>query len=1024
MEPLRAQQLFVHYSTQQGLPDNSVRCFAKDKDGFLWIGTHSGLSRFDGKNFTNFYSDPLDSNSIGSNLISSISSDREGNLWVGTDNTGLSILERKTGKFKRFIHIPTDSTSLPGNHVSEVFSDNLGNMWVGCFGKGLARFNEETESFTLYSFDTRTDGYNFNEIKGFVVDPKGKFWLTTRVGIICFDPLNGKHTKLQQDGGWERNGYANITRGADGKIYTGSWDQGIYCFNPADSSWSEYLIKPGGDYAYNQVADLMFIDAETILFTTFWEGFGMLNIHTGKVELLHDKYPGNEVIKKDEIQSGTVIFKSGNGFYLGTSGGFIYMAEALPGLKNYDGSTYRSKFQAPGIAVVSSVIAPKGDPFIYSGSYYRAGLYAFNREGGEVVRNIAYPDERNSNNVNEIIKNEFSDNSWLVATTEGLLEFNPLRGTMIPAFENKIFEGWVESVCFDKTGLLWVISGRGVYSWKPNSEPVNHTSDIIKSVKINDFHPLMLSAGEDGRIWIRTNQRDLIGFSPDIKNSIIISQRLEGGFSPGGEVEQAIPLADSTLWLNIANLGIAKINPNTNKIQFTGRSRGLSGTRIGCMNTDLSGNLWMIHENGISVLIAESGLVRNFGSDYGLVFKTPNFIGPGDDGLMYAGGEDRLVGFHPEALLKDFGGGVIYITEIKLFNNDFNANKTANIIDSLNLNYDENYLSFAFTVPDINTRSDFYYYSLLSGFDKDWVSCGTKGEVNYSGLPPGKYELNLRAKNASGAWCSPAKKIVLIINPPFWKTWWFRISVILIVLFCIYLIYRFRVKQIERKAREENLLAEKMRELENMALRSQMNPHFIFNCLNSINSYIVKSKPDEASMYVTKFSRLIRLILDNSRSASIPLEKELTALKLYIDMENLRFNNRLNYEIIAEPGLDWVPVPPMIIQPFVENAIWHGLLHSNNPGYIKINISAEGEFLICKITDNGIGRKAAAELKSKSSLKNKSLGMQVTKSRIKSYNLSDEEGENPEIRDVVDENGEAAGTEVILKIRIYHGTGE
>ncbi|MCB0820125.1 MAG: histidine kinase, partial [Bacteroidetes bacterium] len=477
-------------------------------------------------------------------------------------------------------------------------------------------------------------------------------------------------------------------------------------------------------------------------------------------------------------------------------------------------------------------------------------------------------------------------------------------------------------------------------------------------------------------------------------------------------------------WLNIANLGIAKINPNTNKIQFTGRSRGLSGTRIGCMNTDLSGNLWMIHENGISVLIAESGLVRNFGSDYGLVFKTPNFIGPGDDGLMYAGGEDRLVGFHPEALLKDFGGGFIYITEIKLFNNDFNANKTANIIDSLNLNYDENYLSFGFTVPDINTRSDFYYFSLLSGFDKDWVSCGTKGEVNYSGLPPGKYELNLRAKNASGAWCSPAKKIVLIINPPFWKTWWFRISAILIVLFCIYLIYRFRVKQIERKAREENLFAEKMRELENMALRSQMNPHFIFNCLNSINSYIVKSKPDEASMYVTKFSRLIRLILDNSRSASIPLEKELTALKLYIDMENLRFNNRLNYEIIAEPGLDWVPVPPMIIQPFVENAIWHGLLHSNNPGYIKINISAEGEFLICKITDNGIGRKAAAELKSKSSLKNKSLGMQVTKSRIKSYNLSDEEGENPEIRDVVDENGEAAGTEVILKIRIYHGTGE
>jgi sensor histidine kinase YesM len=199
-----------------------------------------------------------------------------------------------------------------------------------------------------------------------------------------------------------------------------------------------------------------------------------------------------------------------------------------------------------------------------------------------------------------------------------------------------------------------------------------------------------------------------------------------------------------------------------------------------------------------------------------------------------------------------------------------------------------------------------------------------------------------------------------------------------------------------------------------------MNPHFIFNCLNSINSYIVKSKPEEASMYVTKFSRLIRLILDNSRTSFITLEKELAALRLYIDMENLRFNNTLKYELIVGSGLDHVPVPPMIIQPFVENAIWHGLLHSNKPGFLEIEISELEEYLICTIADNGIGRQAAAEQKSKSSLKKKSLGMEVTLKRLNSFNGSLPGESNMLVEDLTDDKEEPAGTRVTIKIKIHH----
>ncbi len=223
-----------------------------------------------------------------------------------------------------------------------------------------------------------------------------------------------------------------------------------------------------------------------------------------------------------------------------------------------------------------------------------------------------------------------------------------------------------------------------------------------------------------------------------------------------------------------------------------------------------------------------------------------------------------------------------------------------------------------------------------------------------------------------------------------------------------------QLKQAEKLQREFN---KQLADVEMKALKAQMNPHFIFNSLNSINWYIIKSESEKASLYLTKFSKLIRLILDNSNHKIISLDQEMSALRLYLDLEVLRFNEKFTYSISIQPSLNplTIGVPPMIIQPFVENAIWHGLLHKESVGKLEIQIEPMPGGIQCVITDNGIGRKKASELKSKAADKEKSYGMNITRDRLDMLNRESTVA-SIEIIDLEDEHSQPLGTKVIVKI--------
>jgi hypothetical protein len=231
------------------------------------------------------------------------------------------------------------------------------------------------------------------------------------------------------------------------------------------------------------------------------------------------------------------------------------------------------------------------------------------------------------------------------------------------------------------------------------------------------------------------------------------------------------------------------------------------------------------------------------------------------------------------------------------------------------------------------------------------------------------------------------------------------------------LVQRLKMQELEYNVKQSEL-QQQATALEMQALRAQMNPHFIFNSLSSINRFILKNETDEASHYLTRFSRLIRMVLIHSQNSYVPLEDEIELLKLYLDMEKLRFDNMFEYTIkVSDVEKETVFIPPLLLQPFCENAVWHGLIHKNGNGKLEVALTVNEGFLNCCITDNGIGRKKAAELKSKSVEKHKSLGLKITSDRLSLLNKDQNGAQAYIMEDVLDEKGEISGTRINLKIR-------
>ena len=316
-----------------------------------------------------------------------------------------------------------------------------------------------------------------------------------------------------------------------------------------------------------------------------------------------------------------------------------------------------------------------------------------------------------------------------------------------------------------------------------------------------------------------------------------------------------------------------------------------------------------------------------------------------------------------------------------------------------------------------NSLSGIQYKYILEGYDKEWVYT-VNTSIYYTSLTPGSYSFKVFAMNDSGIWSITPSVISFTIQPPFYTSAWFILTLVFAVISIVFLIYFLIQKQNQLKNRQIEEQKQKALASELQALRSQMNPHFIFNTLNSIQNFISKNESKDAAMYLSKFAKLMRATLANTKRQRISLKDEIETLTLYLELEQLRLNNKFSYEILVDETIDtqYEQVPSMLIQPYVENAIWHGISPKEGNGIIRIQFLPENEHLLkCIVEDNGIGRENA--IKYKKNATSPSFGMNITKERVELLNSLNGNQLSVKVNDLKI-NNQPAGTRVELYIPI------
>jgi len=334
------------------------------------------------------------------------------------------------------------------------------------------------------------------------------------------------------------------------------------------------------------------------------------------------------------------------------------------------------------------------------------------------------------------------------------------------------------------------------------------------------------------------------------------------------------------------------------------------------------------------------------------------------------------------------------------------------LVDTLFFSPENVALEISFRTPVFNLEGEILYEYMLKGFTEQWNKNAT-GTVQFIGLSPGNYDLTVRYKKEDGQWSSSNQILHIQVLPRFYQTIWFWSICVLVTVLVILLVFRISLN----RQRVKGELQQRLHKFQYQALTSQMNPHFIFNSMNSINNYLLQNDKEKSSKYLSEFARLMRSTLDNSRHDVIPLEGIVSSLERYIKLEQLRLKSRLEYRLVVDPAVDLkrTLLPPMLLQPFVENSIWHGIAPKKEGGKISIAITQKDSELSIVISDNGIGREKSLELGA-AIKKSDSQGLMITQKRFEL--MSSLYGET--IRYWIKDLKEPSGTEVTVKVPLKY----
>lgn len=1013
---IQAQQMHMkHVNLSQGLSDNLVFDAVRDKNGLVWIATANGLNSFNGFTVQTWHhqTDKV----LHTRDIRDIELDKLHNLWIADADGKAAVITRNKQIVPVSLGNKNDSTPvrylLPGSDGRmALLAGNTFYRQKGTIG------NVEVVS-------QLPDSIIKGAITYVTVQGGGKYMLSGNGRIALLDANKGSII-----GYWKFPNAIGAIMLNDGDILvTTGRDKELFLFDTATAKIkANYggLKDPFGKSVDGYFRYLSFQADGKIVITTGYDGIVIFDPLTKSIiNYSHDPLDVNSI--------------SGNNTYKVTSDkdGFVFVTSRSSGLSYYNCYWHKANTQ--------KFFRENGNDRIFDGF---VGSFAEDSKG----------------------------NIW-IGTQGGLIEWDPesRKSSFKPygVIDGESIAGKEEirSLHFDKLGRLWVGLNRyGMVVLNKQLQPVMYFNanekDVTKKLPANFI--LDIQEGPDGNIWVGT----IGGFCIIDPVSLQILQqsnypeldsfpRIRTGPFYFGE--------KNDIWIATSR-GAAKFNAGTGKLSWVTTRQGLldnlvlaiSGDKLGnnyfgtrkglqvmnaagnwstisidkqitnesCvgLTNDKKGNIWIASDNYLTCYFPVTDSFRVFGLNSGFAGNGFRFNAHmiTKDGRLFWGCNEGVSWFQPDELLlsnDDFG---FYTAGIQAGNKNYYISSDA----SLELDAKANTIAFQ-VVPVSLSGNRFYQYQYrLKGLDDAWQVFNPIQLLYLPPLSPGGYQFEIRYSRDGKKWIAGSNTVSLKIAAHWWQKGWVQLMAILLLsgLAGGLLESRAQKKRAEKEAEEMKRAAElemgewrrKAAEVEMQALRAQMNPHFMFNSLNSINNFILNSDIENASSYLTRFSRLMRLILDNSRHDWVPLEQELHALELYIGMESLRFDNAFTWRISTGEGIniERAQIPPLLIQPYVENAIWHGLMHRKLPGgHLQVTLFKKNDILFIEIEDNGVGRASAANLKQQVSGHKKSHGMNITSERIAMINRVYDADVQLSITDKKDEHGVADGTLVHLQMR-------
>jgi len=1038
------KKILLHYANDENnihsLSNNDVNQIFEDKDGNIWIATEKGLNKtsLQKNNFGHFYHIPENHRSLSSNYVTTLTTDTEDNLWIGYEDKGFDYYNLTTGQIKSFQQ--KDYPQLKSNRVSTLYFDKNNQLWIGLWqGVGFCTYNPAKDEFLHYAYDPDTrkkDWYS-----DFAEDTNNNFW----VGLWG---SRGLHLFNRKTGEFEPDHFMPLNAPGNNQITALSSDTANIWLGSNNGFIYRYHLNTGRFFAYKNIKG-EYSEFDKIHFQNIFNFKNVEKIITDRLNqkwVVTDKgiisirgekniffsFPSKNRQSMEFINycpnQSQVWLRIDHKLYAFNFIDQKYQQVTLPDFTPERIKFIDSRDNYHYIIFNNHILQwfPKQNKIdtvkffdniilkIFSDNTSRLWLFTEN----DVIILDKTLNDVSQNFISHALKNEDINNLYqlknyiLIATNNGLYKINQAQKTIQNIYSHtnnthNINSKIVKAITSDNDYNIWIGTTKGLYKYntKQNTlQAFNQPSDNA----ITSHLVTQLLEDTQGYIWVGTTNGGLNRINPQTRKVFHFVNHPEDSTSiSSNQIQCIFQDHKNRIWVGTEN-GLNLFLQNSKKFKHFYKKDGLPNNRIRAMIEDNNNNLWIATENGLCKFNPDNKIAKNYYKEDGLQSnKYTNAAAKLKTGHLVFGGENGINIFKPEEIEIKYNHKEVQITNFKIFNDVYKTDFTNT--KYISLNYDENFFTISFSALNFYNSKHFSYKYKLNGVDPEWVITRNLNAATYTDISPGNYTFQVMAIAPDGT-KSKIQSLKIDIIPPYWQTWWF-LSIIGIILFTIagwVLHLRFK----KYKAEKENI------QLEQKLLRSQMNPHFIFNALFSIQNFLYAQKNTEADHYLTKFSRLLRLTLENSRETFITVENEMQTIRNYLDLQKLRFDDKFNYTIYVAPNInkEKVLIPPMLAQPFIENAIEHGFYEKGKNYELTISITLEDKNIIYTIEDNGIGIEQSKKMNSTYKKGHKSLGMQITNERLQ--NLKKITKQNIKIQ-VIDLKREGtSGTKIIFTIPV------